>query len=402
MISLVRLGALIVGTLGRTFRKSSPDLAVILMTGPEGSLGDTAMADVLLQELKRSHALAVVLLGYTHADTHCAIIKKTENASAMTLTQLALRPWSLVKLVSRTRLLRFIGADVVDGAYGRRNALLRLAVFEAFAVAGANCGIVSFSISDRPDKRCMRVLKDLSTKAQLVVRDPVSFRRLEGRLPGHLIQGADLAFLLKAEGSPAGDAFARTLHQLRSRGDLLIGICWNALIYRADDTSVCRKLSACISKMLDDSPRTSIVLLPHDVRNKTSDVELCRRVIGVLPGRHEPRVWLFRGEVTPQEVKFVIGTLDALVSARMHAAIAAASQGIPVFGLTYQGKFEGLFEHLRLHDALEIISTPANRVLIQPIEVAGMIMEFVADRERYSRHIRKQLGHIRNLSRRNV
>jgi len=48
----------------------------------------------------------------------------------------------------------------------------------------------------------------------------------------------------------------------------------------------------------------------------------------------------------PALYKAVTGTLSLMVSARMHPLVFAASMGVPIVGLAYNAKFEGLFSQL--------------------------------------------------------
>ena len=48
------------------------------------------------------------------------------------------------------------------------------------------------------------------------------------------------------------------------------------------------------------------------------------------------------------QLKALCGLLDGLISSRMHLAIAALGMRVPVMAATYQGKFEGLFQHFGL------------------------------------------------------
>ena len=48
------------------------------------------------------------------------------------------------------------------------------------------------------------------------------------------------------------------------------------------------------------------------------------------------------------QLKGLCGLFDALISSRMHLAIAALGREVPVMAATYQGKFEGLFLHFGL------------------------------------------------------
>jgi polysaccharide pyruvyl transferase WcaK-like protein len=44
------------------------------------------------------------------------------------------------------------------------------------------------------------------------------------------------------------------------------------------------------------------------------------------------------------ELKGIIGQCDFFIGSRMHACIAALSQGVPCVGIAYSMKFEGVFE----------------------------------------------------------
>lgn len=50
------------------------------------------------------------------------------------------------------------------------------------------------------------------------------------------------------------------------------------------------------------------------------------------------------------QLKAICSLIDGLISSRMHLAIAALGQGKSVMAASYQGKFEGLFQHFRLPD----------------------------------------------------
>lgn len=61
------------------------------------------------------------------------------------------------------------------------------------------------------------------------------------------------------------------------------------------------------------------------------------------------RAFVIRGDYPPEDLKALLGTMDAVVAMRMHALILAASSGVPVLGLSITpAKGEGLFEVLGL------------------------------------------------------
>jgi polysaccharide pyruvyl transferase WcaK-like protein len=88
----------------------------------------------------------------------------------------------------------------------------------------------------------------------------------------------------------------------------------------------------------------SILLMPSYNVAHEADSKECERLARQLGGI-ETRIAHF---TDPTLYKAVAGQLSLMVSARMHPLILAASMGVPVVGLAYNGKFEGLFRLLGL------------------------------------------------------
>jgi len=94
-------------------------------------------------------------------------------------------------------------------------------------------------------------------------------------------------------------------------------------------------------------------LVPHTYgppESVESDPEACRRVRTALPRGVRERVQTVVGEYDCHEIKGVIGQCDFFVGSRMHACIAALSQGIPCVGIAYSMKFAGVFETVGMED----------------------------------------------------
>lgn len=85
-----------------------------------------------------------------------------------------------------------------------------------------------------------------------------------------------------------------------------------------------------------------IYLIPHVItdRNIEDDLSACKEIkeinqdINILVSK------------SPMEAKDYIRKMDVFTGARMHATIAAISQGIPVIPFSYSRKFEGLFSSI--------------------------------------------------------
>jgi polysaccharide pyruvyl transferase WcaK-like protein len=74
-----------------------------------------------------------------------------------------------------------------------------------------------------------------------------------------------------------------------------------------------------------------------------SDPDAGRLLRDSLPPSLQSRVRLVSHPYDPYEIKGVIGRCDFFVGSRMHACIAALSQGVPCVGVAYSMKFGGVF-----------------------------------------------------------
>jgi polysaccharide pyruvyl transferase WcaK-like protein len=81
-----------------------------------------------------------------------------------------------------------------------------------------------------------------------------------------------------------------------------------------------------------------------------SDPDAGRRVRDQLGPALRSRVRVVTREYDCHELKGVIGECGFFVGSRMHACIAALSQGIPCVGVAYSRKFHGVFETVGMQD----------------------------------------------------
>jgi colanic acid/amylovoran biosynthesis protein len=96
-----------------------------------------------------------------------------------------------------------------------------------------------------------------------------------------------------------------------------------------------------------------IWLIPHTygpADSIESDPEACRHLRKALPSEIQKRARIVTGEYDQHQIKNVIGQCDFFIGSRMHACIAALSQGIPCVGVAYSQKFEGVFESVGMAD----------------------------------------------------
>jgi len=83
-----------------------------------------------------------------------------------------------------------------------------------------------------------------------------------------------------------------------------------------------------------------------DRKGDVSDTTACRMVQQELAQRFGDRIDCLGWPYTEGETKYLIGCCDFMIGARMHACIAAISQGIPTVTLAYSKKAQGVMGHL--------------------------------------------------------
>jgi len=113
-----------------------------------------------------------------------------------------------------------------------------------------------------------------------------------------------------------------------------------------------------------------VVLIPHVLGGGAeSDVAAVVAMHQRVAGRFGSRLSAVTGHFDPNEMKHLIGQCDFFVGARMHACIAALSQGIPAIGIAYSDKFVGVFESV---GAEALVADPRRLTLEEVIaRVAG-------------------------------
>ena len=106
-----------------------------------------------------------------------------------------------------------------------------------------------------------------------------------------------------------------------------------------------RKLIYRIVDELILKQKATVLLIPHVFGaepGSESDVLACEDVFAELSSRYDGHLGIVRGTFDQCSIKYVIGQCDFFVGSRMHACIAALSQGIPAVTIAYSRKFLGV------------------------------------------------------------
>lgn len=136
------------------------------------------------------------------------------------------------------------------------------------------------------------------------------------------------------------------------RGAPIVGLNISGLLYLRDESKKdtfgllmnYRRFVYELSLALLRNTNARLLFVPHTYFPPyASDTDASHRAISSLPQDYRSRIHLVNREYDQSEVKFIIGKCDFFVGSRMHACIAAISQGIPTIGVAYSKKFAGVF-----------------------------------------------------------
>ena len=107
-----------------------------------------------------------------------------------------------------------------------------------------------------------------------------------------------------------------------------------------------------VSRLMEET-EAHILLIPHTFGlpgNINSDPDACRYSMESSTDQYKDRLHMVNKKYDQHEIKGIIGLCDFFIGSRMHACIAAMSQGIPTVGVAYSKKFRGVFDSIGVGD----------------------------------------------------
>jgi len=236
-----------------------------------------------------------------------------------------------------------LGTDVYDGSYSLASNALMSTLAQAFAARGKPAAVVGISMRPKIHDAVRQNIARLHRRVRFTVRDPISFARFIEHCPGAApLLTADPAFLLEAQPAPAEvEAWIR---ERKARGRRCFGVNVNRHFGADAD-----RLAARVLSLMQATTNACFVLIPHDARAGPGDVAACHRLMALAPAGLKADV-LALPVLEARQIKGVCRQLDAVLTCRMHLAIAALSQGVPALAIDYNFKMKGLYSYFGLQE----------------------------------------------------
>jgi len=135
---------------------------------------------------------------------------------------------------------------------------------------------------------------------------------------------------------------------------------------------------------LTNEMEARVILVTHVTGAGESDALACQEFFAALNGRCAGRLHMADPDYNHREIKHLIGQCEFFVGARMHACIAALSQGIPAVGMAYSRKFAGVYESidvsalvvdLRRNDDAAVLEQLKSNFLLREVLAARLVRQ---------------------------
>ena len=145
-------------------------------------------------------------------------------------------------------------------------------------------------------------------------------------------------------------------------------------------------------------PGLRVLLVPHvcgGPNSQEDEIRLCRDLVQKFQPQFGDRVVYLDHFLDHRQIKALIGQCDVFIGARMHACVAAVSQGVPAVCLAYSGKFAGVMAPLggaaRVVDLREAtageISEVVREVFRDRVALAGDLRDRLKQLPRFAQQL---------------
>lgn len=143
--------------------------------------------------------------------------------------------------------------------------------------------------------------------------------------------------------------------------------------------------------LLINKKQVTVLIVPHvfGFIDPECDNLVSEKIYAELKPKYQDRLFLARGHYNQNEIKCIIGMCNFFIGSRMHACIAALSQGIPAVGIAYSKKFKGVFETVGLQ---HLVADPRS---LGKEEIFAIIDHSIEDRKNISTMLQKLMPEVR-------
>ncbi|BCW59991.1 polysaccharide pyruvyl transferase family protein [Arthrobacter sp. StoSoilB20] len=318
--------------------KTAPARTAVLSPASYGSFGDEGMIqgsrDSILAASGTPHLLTP---GSAEPWSEMGVVGMETFDDVIGLGRMHVNARKLKTLTDAQRIV-VLGADSVDGAYGIRSITQRVSLLNVAAAQGRNAELANFSFRRNASQDALAALRRLDPRVRLTARDTNSQARVVEALQRKVNVFPDVAAYMKPASTPAVEQLGAWVSAQDGPTAIVVPNAHLAAFNGMGIHEVTSRFKAYTNALLGAG--FSVVVLAHDVRQDPGDIALSETMVR---GRSGERL-ISAVPRNAQEAKGMLALATVVVTARMHAGVAALSQGVPCVGLDYVDKFSGQFK----------------------------------------------------------
>ena len=354
-------------SLGRISRraenKQTTGLKLVVCHPAQGNIGDLSMAQAAAnfegENVLLIHDAKPGFFDEKHNSPNFREVS-TEKVFQLHLWKSVESWYRLGTLSSSVSSFSLIGADTLDGNYSLFESLAKIRLTATFEKLNIPTKIFGFSWSDKWNSTALAAIKRLKG-TNLLVRDPLSHQRLKDENVGNITLVADLAFTLPESSAVASQEVEciALLEDLNGRNFVVVNMSG---LWAIGDITF-DAFYEFTQQLLDRD--LTVVLLAHVTGKKDSDLISLKRLFAKLDS---PNVYLYSPN-TPAAVTSVVSKATAVITCRMHLAVAALRFSVPVLCLATNGKVEGLFKSFGIPEFAIEVSNVSSQSLKEKFDI---------------------------------
>ena len=241
----------------------------------------------------------------------------------------------------------FTGGDSFTDLYGTKRFLIE-SYFKELGIKSKGKFILGPQTIGPFSKKTNKIIANHIIRASDMIfcRDKLSRDYVYQEFGVDALQTTDVAFLL-----PTSDVSIAGLDSCK-KGKLNIGINISGLLWHGgytgnNELGIHLNYRELITQIVEDliKDEHQIWLIPHVITLDPNSPENDVTPIKYLYERY-PKVHYVEEFKSPMDAKGYIRNMDLFIGSRMHATVAAFSNGIPIIPVSYSRKFQGLYQSL--------------------------------------------------------
>jgi polysaccharide pyruvyl transferase CsaB len=271
-----------------------------------------------------------------------------------------MKPGALIRAIRSSDGLISGGGSLLQDATGAKTIPYYLAVIKLAQWLGKPTFIYSQGIGPVHRGMFFGWIRSVFNRCQLIsVRDEESKQLLlQMKVNRDIIVVPDPVM-----GMPVGEENAQA--EKLSSNSPIVGV---SVRYWNQDRSELDSLAEAIALILEQN-EAQIRFLPFHL---PSDEEASQYIRKQLDGKYSERVTISTGVTHPQKMLAEVGRCDLLIGMRLHSLIYAASQQVPMLGISYDPKIDQFLNRL---DMLAIANTTSISAQLVAAEAAMLLQQ---------------------------